>query len=453
MKNRTNTIVTMLAAAVLLIGVLGVGAGNAKAEDNGLERKPVLGWSSWSYIRLDPTTAKVEAQARALKDSGLQKLGYEYINIDDFWYQCPGPQGPNVDEYGRWVTDTSRFPSQNDANGIKVVADYVHSLGMKFGVYLTPGISMQAVKKNTRIQGTQYTADQIAKPSVKEDNYNCKGMVAIDYTKPGAQQYINSWADMFASWDVDYIKLDGMYDKNVADIKAWSEAIRQSGRPMILNITWGRLTPAVAPVLMKYTNQWVVTPDLECYRCEKNGSSYPLTSWTDIAKRFDIAARWQPYAGPGHFNDYDSIEVGNGKNNGITPDERKTQLSLWALASGPLILGVDLTHLDPSDLELLKNTAVIAVDQDTIAAKRIVNEGSQQVFAKTAPNGDVIVGLFNTGGTAQKVSVEASALGLSKNEGGYSLDNLWTGKTEKAGGTISATVPSHGVTLYRIKAR
>ncbi|MGB7189414.1 MAG: glycoside hydrolase family 27 protein [Acidobacteriaceae bacterium] len=452
MKNRMKTIVTVLAAGIL-VGVLVAGARNARAEDNGIGRKPVLGWSSWSFLRKNPSATNIKAQARALKDSGLQKLGYEYINIDDFWYQCPGSQGPNVDEYGRWVTDTSRFPSQGDANGIKAVADYVHSLGMKFGIYLTPGISMQAVKKNTRIQGTQYTADQIAKPSVEEDNYNCKGMVAINYTKPGAQQYINSWADMFASWDVDYIKLDGMYDKNVPDIKAWSEAIRQSGRPMILNITWGRLTPAIAPVLMKYTNQWVVTPDLECYRCEKNGSSYPLTSWTDVAKRFDIAAKWQPYAGPGGFNDYDSIEVGNGKNNGITPDERKTQLSLWALASGPLILGVDLTHLDPRDLKLLKNTAVIAMDQDTIAAKRIVNEPTRQVFAKTAPNGDVIVGLFNTGETAQKVSVEASAVGLPKNEGGYSLDNLWTGKTEKAGGTISVTVPSHGVALYRIKAR
>lgn len=442
---------SVLAAAVILAGVWVAGAMTAKAEDNGLERKPVLGWSSWSFIRKDPTAANIQAQARALKASGLQNLGYEYINIDDFWYQCPGPQGPNVDQYGRWVTDTSRFPSKGDQNGIKAVADYVHSLGMKFGIYLTPGISMQAVKKNTPIKGTQYTADQIAKTSVEEDNYNCKGMVAVDYTKPGAQQYINSWADLFASWDVDYIKLDGMFDKNVADIKAWSKAIRQSGRPMVLNITWGRLTPAIAPVLMKYTNQWVVTPDLECYYCEKNGSSYPLTNWKEVAKRFDIAARWQPYAGPGHYNDYDSIEVGNGKNNGITPDERKTQLSLWSLASGPLILGTDLTHLDPHDLKLLQNTAVIAVDQDTIAAKRIVNEPTRQVFAKTEPNGDVIVGLFNTGAKAQKVSVEASALGLHGDS--HSLDDLWTGKTEKAGGTISATVPSHGVALYRVKAR
>src|SRR6185437_3856175 len=320
MKNRTNTIVTVLTAAVILVGVWVAGALNARAEDNGLERKPVLGWSSWSFIRKDPTAAKINAQARALKDSGLQKLGYEYINIDDFWYRCPGPQGPDVDEYGRWVTDTSRFPSQGDADGIKAVADYIHSLGMKFGIYMTPGISMQAVKKNTQIKGTRYTATQIAEPSVEESNYNCKGMVGIDYNKPGAQEYINSLVDRLASWGVDYIKLDGMHNKNVPDIKAWSKAIRQSRRPMILNITQGHFTTEIAPVLMKYANQWEFAPDLECYGCDKHGS-YPLTSWPSIKNRFDYVAKWQPYAGPGGFNDYDSIEVGNGKNNGTTPDE------------------------------------------------------------------------------------------------------------------------------------
>ena len=133
--------------------------------------------------------------------------------------------------------------------------------------------------------------------------------------------------------------------------------------------------------------------------------------------------------------------------------ERQTQLSLWALGSAPLILGVDLTHLDQQDLQkYLKNTAVLAVDQDSIAAKRVVNTGNQQVFAKMESNGDAIVGLFNTGGTAEKVSVQASAAGLPENERGYSTHNLWTGEMEKTGGTISAVVPSHGVVLYRVRA-
>jgi len=436
---------------MLLVGPAHVaGLQNASADNGGLDRTPVLGWSSWSFLREHPTAAKIEAQADALRESGLQKIGYKYINLDDFWYQCPGSQGPNVGPYGLWVTDSSRFPPDGDTNGIKVVADHIHSLGLKFGIYVTPGISKQAVSKNTPIQGTPYTAAQIAEQSITENNYNCHGMVGINYDKPGAQEYINSWVDMLAAWGVDYIKIDGMKNSNAPDIRAWSNAIRQSGRPIILDVTQGSFTQAIAPTLMKYADQWEFAPDVECYSCEKNGSSYPLTSWKDVEKRFNYVAEWQPYAGSGKFNDYDSIEVGNGSNNGLTPVERQAQMSLWAIGSAPFILGIDLTHFDQLDLEYLKNTAVLAVDQDSIAAKRLVDTSNQQVFAKIEPNGDAIVGLFNTGGEAEKVSIQASALGLPRNERGYSLDNLWTGEMKKTGGAIDAIVPSHGVVLYRV---
>ena len=438
--------------AALLIALLAGGTlQNASAEDNGLERTPVLGWSSWSFLRKQPTAERMKAQALALHNSGLQEIGYEYVNLDDFWYQCPGRQGPNVDPYGRWVTDSSKFPPQGNSDGIKVVADYIHSLGMKFGIYVTPGISKQALKRNTPIKGTSYTAAQIAEPSVKENNYNCKGMVRIDYSKAGAQEYTNSWVEMLAAWGIDYIKIDGMTESNAADVKAWSNAIRQSGRPMVLDVTQGAFTSAIAPTLMTYANQWEFAPDVECYRCEKGGSSYPLTSWADVANRFKYVAEWQPYAGPGGFNDYDSIEIGNGSNDGLTPIERQTQISLWALGASPLILGVDLTHLDPTDLQkYLKNSAVLAVDQDSIPAKRVLNTGNQQVFAKREPNGDAIVGLFNTGEKAEEVSVPASTVGLPENKSGYSLHDLWTGERKNTGSTISAVVPSHGVVLYRV---
>jgi len=441
-----------LRAALLIAMLAGTALQNASAEDNGLERTPVLGWSSWSFLRQHPTAAQMKAQALALHNFGLQKFGYQYVNLDDFWYQCPGPQGPNVDSYGRWMTDSSRFPAQGDTDGIKVVADYIHSLGMKFGIYVTPGISRQAVSRNTPIKGTSYTAAQIANPSVAENNYNCKGMVRIDYNKPGAQEYTNSWVNMLATWGVDYIKIDGMKDSNVADVRAWSNAIRQSGHPMVLDVTQGKLTIAIAPTLMKYANQWEFVPDVECYRCEKDGSSYPLTSWADVAKRFNYVAEWQPYAGPGAFNDYDSIEVGNGSNDGLTPVERQTQISLWALAAAPLILGVDLTHLDATDLQkYLENPAVLAVDQDSTAAKRVLKTRNQQVFAKKEPNGDAIVGLFNTGEKADELSVPTSTVDLPENGSGYSVHDLWTGQTTKTKSTIRAVVPSHGVVLYRVR--
>jgi alpha-galactosidase len=146
-----KTTLSLLATVVIALSV-GTVLQNASAEDNGLARTPVLGWSSWSFIRKLPTADKMKAQALALHNSGLQKLGYGYVNLDDFWYQCPGPQGPNVDQYGRWITDPAKFPPQGDSDGIKVVADYVHSLGMKFGTYVTPGISKQAVGRNTQLR-------------------------------------------------------------------------------------------------------------------------------------------------------------------------------------------------------------------------------------------------------------------------------------------------------------
>jgi alpha-galactosidase len=128
-------------------------------------------------------------------------------------------------------------------------------------------------------------------------------------------------------------------------------------------------------------------------------------------------------------------------------------LSLWALAAAPLILGVDMTNLDQEDLQKdLENVAVLAIDQDAIAARRVVNNADQQVFAKMEKNGDAIVGLFNAGKTEKEMSIEASALGLSKSKGGYSIDNLWTGETKKASGDIDAVVAPHGVVLYRVKS-
>jgi hypothetical protein len=422
--------------------------GNAVGATPVLGATPTLGWSSWSFIRKNPTAQNIEAQAKAMKDSGLAKNGFIYVNVDDFWYQCPGSQGPNVDQYGRWVIDQTKFPSKGAESGIRVVADYVHSLGLKFGLYVTPGISEQAVAQNTAIEGTPYHARDIA-TTTAEANYNCGGMVGIDYTKPGAQQFINSWANQFASWGTDYIKIDGVGTPDIQDVQAWSSALRQTGRPIHLQLS-NNLDINNAAAWAKLSNGWRTGGDVECY-CGPGGSSYPLTSWGSVASRFDQVANWAPYGGPGGFNDYDSLEIGNGANDGLTLDERKTQMSLWSLAASPLILGTDLTKLDPTDLSLLNNTDVLSVDQDGIDARRISGDTNSQVFAKTEKNGDVIVGLFNTGSNNRAVSTTAAALGLSAAPD-YSLQDLWSHTTIESTGTIVADVPAHGVALYRVHA-
>ena len=442
---KARRLVAGLAAAATVFAVALVPTTQAQAESNGVGATPLLGWSSWSYLRYSPTAAKIDAQADAMKNSGLAAVGYQYVNVDDFYYQCPGGQGPAVNQYGLWATDNGKFPSSGGTDGMAVVASHVHSDGLKFGIYVTPGISKQAVAQNTPIQGTSYHARDIATTN-GESNYNCGGMVGIDYSKPGAQAFINSWANEFAAWGVDYIKIDGVGTNDVADIKAWSAALQQTGRSIHLELS-NSLAIGSAATWKQYSNGWRTGGDIECY-CGSNGSSYPLTDWGNIQQRFASVANWQPYGGPGAFNDYDSTEVGNGSNDGLTAPERQSQMSLWAMASSPLILGSDLTNLDATDLSYLKNTAVLAVDQDSIDASRIVNNGNQQVYSKTEKDGGVIIGLFNYSGSASTtVSVNLAAAGLT---GSATATDLWSGASlGTISGTYSTTLGAGAVKLIK----
>jgi hypothetical protein len=461
----------------------------------GPDQTPVMGWSSWSFLRLGADAAQVKGEAKALVQTGLAAAGYKYVNLDDGWYQCPSSAGPNVDAYGRWEVNTAQYPNVGSENGIQAIAAYVHKRGLKFGIYETPGISAQAVAQNTPILGTSYTADEIA-TTKRQANYNCGGMMRIDYTQPGAQAYTDSVVDQLASWGVDYIKLDGISNSNGADVQAWQAAIQQSGRPMVLNITQGSYNVTLAPTLKEYANQWEFAPDIEingpdegsadaCNNPPYTGclSVFPLTSYSWWASdRFAAATTWQPYGGPGGFNDFDSIEVGDGSaNSGMSLAASETQLSLWSLGSTPLILGSDLSKkvtnaygtssgLTRRDLSLLENRQVIGVDQDAIDAAQIAVSGSPgdsagyQVFAKVESKGDGIVGLFNTDEDTTtapvNIATTAAAIGLPADPHGYLVQDLWGGNSVAVGGhtigyvsaagNISATVPAEGVALYRI---
>jgi hypothetical protein len=466
----------------------------AKYRSGGPGQTPVMGWSGWSFLRLGADASQVKGEARALVRTGLAAAGYRYVNIDDGWYQCPGPQGPNVDGYGRWVVNTASYPGTGSENGIQALAAYVHGLGLKFGIYETAGISRQAVAQNTPILGTSYTADDIA-TTRSQNNYNCGGMLRVDYRKPGAQAYVDSVVDELASWGVDYIKLDGITNSNGPDVRAWRAAIQQSGRPMVLNITQGSFTIKLAPTLEKYANQWEFAPDIEINGPDEGSANscnfppftgclsvFPLTSYAHWSDRFADVAKWQPYGGPGGFNDYDSIEVGDGsKDSGMSLAASQAQLSLWSLGSAPLILGSDLTRavtnaygtsagLTRRDFRLLTNRRVIEVDRDSIDASRIAAAGTpgrkagDQVFAKVERRGDAVVGLFNTttrlSSSPVTISTTAAAIGLPPDPHGYLVRDLWGRQSVVVGGTgafrissagiIKATIPAEGVALYRV---
>ncbi|MFK0170984.1 glycoside hydrolase family 27 protein [Streptomyces sp. NPDC090306] len=408
---RSRWMVVGLAAAVS-VGLAAPQATTPKAfaSDNGIAvNAPLMGWSGWGFLQRDPSAAKFKAQVDALVSTGLKDAGYVYASMDDFWYKCPGSQGPDVDSNGRWVTDGSLFPGSGGKDGMEVLADYVHSKGLKFGLYVTPGISAQAVAKKTKIAGTSYTADQIATSS-SASNFNCKGMRNIDFGKPGAQEFIDSWADEFADWGVDYLKLDGVGPSKTADATAWSKALRQTGRPIALNLS-ASLSASNGATWSSLANSWRIDGDIGA---SPKGYSFPLTSWTNVSKRFDDAATYQPYAGKGGWNDLDSFGVGNGDDDGITPPQRQTNMALWALASSQYMLGADLTDLDPGDKALLTNKRLIAIDQDGIPASRVIKDGDEQVFAKREKNGTWYIGMFNTDtSSSHTFSLPLAQLGLS----------------------------------------
>ncbi|MER5461499.1 carbohydrate-binding protein [Streptomyces sp. NPDC002668] len=440
--SRPRTI--LLAALALLLAAAGPTAvpSPAAASDNGLSLRPAMGWSSWSFVRRQPTEAKLKAQADALVSSGLQDHGYVYINLDDFYQKCDA-NGFTVDQYGRWAVDEAKFPS-----GIKALADFIHSKGLKFGFYVTPGIAKNAVTRNTPIEGTSYHAKDIADTSKQEKNYNCKNMYYIDYSKPGSQEFVNSWARQFASWGVDYLKIDGVGSHDIPDVRAWDKALRASGRSINYALS-NNLAIADAPTWRQLANSWRTQGDVECY-CGPgpNGSGFPLTTWDKVATRFNSAASWQQYAGPGGWNDLDSLEIGNGDQVGLNADQRRSHMTLWAMAASPLLLGTDLTALTATDKAMLTNDRLIAVNQDGVAAGRIVNSGSQQVWSKREAGGDYIVALFNTGTSGnQTVSVNWSQVGFP---GAAAVTDLWSGRSGPVvSGSYSATLRPGETRLIR----
>ena len=447
-RHRHRFLAALLALALSFFVVDGHQT-RAHAQDNGAATTPLMGWSSWSFLRNHPTEAAMKAQALAMSTSGLVNAGYKYINLDDFWYLDPET---TVDAYGRWVTAPTPFP-----DGMANLGSYIHGLGEKFGMYLTPGIPVAAYNQNTPIQGTSFHArDIVSNTSSYETNYNFGSgrMYYIDYAKnpTAAQAFLNSWADELAGYGIDYLKIDGISPNDgdsqaVADVQHWSAALNQTGRTIHLELS-NSLTPANASSWQQYSNGWRIDGDVECY-CGANGSSYPLTDWNNVSARFSDVVPWIGKGITGGWNDLDSLEIGNGANDGLTVDERKTQLTLWAIENSNLTLGVDLTNLDATDLGLMTNPEVLAVDQNGHPARAVDRTTAQQAWY--APNGDgsYTVALFNLSGSAATAAVNWQDIGFTGSAATVHDDWSHTDLGSFATG-YSVQLPAHGTTLLRV---
>ncbi|WP_405010005.1 glycoside hydrolase family 27 protein [Kitasatospora sp. NBC_01539] len=370
-------------------------APEAAALENGLARTPQMGFNNWNTTGCGSqfNEAMVKGIADIFVSDGLKAAGYTYVNVDDCWAL------PSRNAAGNLVPDPVRFP-----NGIKAVADYVHSKGLKFGIYSSAGTKTCA-----------------------------------DNGFPGSLGHEKQDAALWASWGVDYLKYDNCNNTG-ADAKTryttMGDALKATGRPILYSICeWGSNSPwNWAPPI---GNSWRTTGDIN-------------DTWS---KMIDISHKNQSraqYAKPGAWNDPDMLEVGNG---GMTDAEYRTHFSLWAQMAAPLLIGSDIRSASPATLTILRNTDVIAVDQDSLGKQGTVvsSSGGLVVMTKQLANGDRSVTLTNENGSAATVGTTAAAAGVPS-ASSYRLTNLWTKAVSSTSGTISASVPAHGTVMYRVSA-
>jgi alpha-galactosidase len=390
--------VRWLAGGLCLVALVAL-APRAAAETNGVALSPPMGWNDWYSEYCGVTAQLVEQAALAMVTDGMKAAGYRYVNIDDCW------MAPARDGNGNLVADPTRFPG-----GIKPVADYVHSLGLKLGIYEDAGTT------------------------------TCAGY-------PGSYGHEAQDAAAFASWGVDYVKYDrchipygdfpGESEQQVDEslFTRMSDALAATRRPIVFSIV--DPTPVVdswswaAPV----ANLWRTTPDIE-------------DNFGSMLANFEGTVGLFRHARPGAWNDPDLLQIGNG---GSSLLEYQTEFSLWAELSAPLIASANLANLTPAELAIYENRHVIAVDQDPLGqpGRPVSSGGGLWVLTKRLTDGDRAVVLFNSTNTAATVSTSAAAVGLRR-AAGYSLINLWSGAVTETGGGIGAFVPAHGVAMFRV---
>lgn len=374
---------------------------------NSLAQTPPMGWNSWNKFGCNVSEKLMKEMADAMVSSGMKDAGYEYIVIDDCWQV-------GRDSLGNIIPDPERFP-----NGIKHLADYIHGKGLKLGIYSCAG------------------------------SYTCQG-------RPGSRGYQFQDARQYAAWGVDYLKYDWCSNEGQnarAAYQTMSDALKLSGRPIVFSICeWGENQP------WKWGkgigHMWRVTPDIrDCYQCKFDWGGVGVL---DIV---DIMADLYPYAGPGHWNDAEMLEVGNG---GMTRDEYITHFSMWCMLATPLMAGNDLRKMDAETIEILTNKEAIAVNQDSMGqqARRFMDMGEKEIWAKPLANGELAVCFLNRTESVWHLDYDwrkqtiyfADQVNIHKKE--YVIRDLW--KHQDIGTTKKNTVcdiAPHGVLMVRLSVK
>jgi alpha-galactosidase len=420
---------------------------------------PPMGWNSYNCYGAAVTEKEIKDNA-LMMSVHLKEYGWQYVVVDYCWfYPFPGamnnpPQtrdfrpGLTMDGNGRLLPAVERFPESAGNKGFKPLADYIHGLGLKFGIHVMRGIPREAVAKKLPIPGTSVTADMIANTS---DTCNwLNSMFGIDMTKEGSQAYYNSLFELYASWGVDYVKVDDIATPyHAPEIEAVRKAIDNSGRTMVLSLSPGDDMPSEqAEHVRKYANMWRISADF-------------WDDWKSLLKQFELCNKWSTVSGPGHWPDADMLTLGRlnlrgpnpglGRMSNFTQEEQKTLMTLWSIFRSPLIMGGDLMTLDNYTLILLTNSEVIQVNQKSENNHQLFRDGDKIAWVADVPGSpDKYLALFYTGDlTASELTVNLSVLGFN---GLCKVRDLWNHiETGTVSGVLKLTLPAHGSGLYRFR--
>ena len=366
---------------------------------NGLALTPPMGWNSWNKFGCNIDETTIRRQADAMAASGMKDAGYIYLVVDDCWHG-------ERDAAGNIQANPERFPS-----GIKALADYVHAKGLKFGIYSDTG------------------------------DKTCQG-------KPGSRGHEYQDALQYARWGADYLKFDWCNAESLearAAYETMGDALRATGRPIVYSICeWGANKPWLWAASVG-GNLWRTTADIYDGWVGKKHNN----EWYGVLDILDLQAGLEGYAGPGHWNDPDMLEVGNG---GMTDDQYRAHFSLWAMLAAPLMAGNDLTSMSPSTLQILTNREVIAVDQDPLGIQghRAARNGDTEVWVKPLSGGSQAVVLLNRGRERHPVTLDWEALGLPP----YvvtDVRDLWQHRDlARATGRLTIEIPPTAAVMLRV---
>ena len=430
-------------------------------DKNSFALRPPMGWNSYDYYDTNVTEAEVLKNAEFMAKH-LKSYGWEYIVVDIQWYAWNTasmrdrfqyiPFGRNeMDEYGRLLPCPEKFPSSAGGRGFKPLADQIHALGLKFGIHMMRGIPRLAAHHHMPILGTDISADMVADPSsVCEWNPDMYGVRKGE----AGQAYYNSVLELYASWGVDFIKVDDIcatgfqpnrrYDRK-HEVEMLHKAIEHCGRPMVLSLSPGPATVEESWHYSRYANMWRITDDF-------------WDNWDTLLYMFDRCEKWQTSVRPGCWPDCDMLPLGVvGKHFGqqrqtlFTNEEQKTMMTLWCIFHSPLMLGAEMTLLDDWTLSLLQNEKLLRLQKGNFTSRQILRDREKCVWAAVDPiTGEHYVALFNLTQKPMSVGVSLQACmaqfpAIAFGAGEY--EEVWSGSRIE-GTEIHGEAAPHGALLY-----